>query len=118
MTEKKTQLPIGTVEAILAADDVPEELVPVPEWNCSVLVRGFTKRAQQRWRKEAANEKGEIDTARLEMLMFVNGVAEPAFTEEHYEALLDKAAGAVDRVLKKVLELSGLSAGFPEAKEA
>lgn len=99
---------ILTLEQVLEAPDLEEREVEVPEWGGSVKIRSFSKAAQQDLRRKAM-VKNELDTDRLEMLMFIHGVVEPQFTEEHYEALRQKSAGAIDRVLRAILELSGLT---------
>jgi len=103
-----------TVEDILSSVDVKEETVKVPQWPDSkgkpgtVTIRPFTKEAQQRARKQAMSD-GEIDTDRLEMILFIEGVIDPPFKEEHYEALMGKSAAAVDLVLQRIMAASGIT---------
>ncbi len=97
-----------TVEDILSSVDVKEEEVEVPQWEGSVTIRPFTKEAQQRARKQARSD-GEIDTDRLEMVLFIEGVVEPKFTEEHYEDLRQKSAVAIDLVLQRIMAASGIT---------
>ena len=108
MGEKKDAIKKLTVEDILSCVDVKPKEVFVPEWDGNVTIQGFTKARQQQLRKDAAYG-GEIDTDRLEMLMFINGVIEPEFTKDHYEQLREKSASAIDTVLKELMVLSGLS---------
>jgi hypothetical protein len=104
-----------TVEDILSSVDVEEQEVEVPQWKGTVTIRPFTKEAQQRARKQAMSD-GEIDTDRLEMILFIEGVIEPKFTEDHYEALRQKNAAAIDLVLKEIMSASGITED--EAKKA
>ena len=97
-----------TVEDILSSVDVKPEEVQVPQWEGSVTIQPFTKEAQQRARKQAMSD-GEIDTDRLEMILFIEGVVAPKFTEKHYEELLKKNAAAIDLVLKRIMEVSGMT---------
>lgn len=107
-----------TVDQILKAADLEERTVEVPEWRGAVRIKSFSKATQQDLRKRAT-VKEKIDGDRLEMLMFINGVIEPRFTEEHYDQLRQKSAGAIDRVLKEILELSGLTReAIDEAKRS
>lgn len=108
-------LPIGNLADILAIDDVQEKVVNVPEWNCSVKIRALTKGKQIALRKQST-VRGVLDENRLEGLLFVYGVVEPAFSPEHVERLFSKSAGAVDRVLMEVMELSGMT--DPTGKDA
>ena len=96
-----------TIDEILAAKDVQEETVEVPQWGGAVKVAGFTKARQQEMRKEAT-VAGEVDGDRLEMFMFIEGVIDPKFTRDHYEQLRNKSAGAVDTVLRVILKMSGV----------
>jgi hypothetical protein len=99
---------ILTVEAILAAKDLKEEVVEVPEWNGAVKVRAFSKKGQQEIR-EMATVDDEIQTDRLEMYMFLRGVIEPHMSDDQYELLRDKSAGVIDRILQRIMELSGMT---------
>lgn len=97
-----------TLEGVLGAPDLNERVVMVEAWGGSVRIRGFSKRKQLEMRRQAT-VGGKVDEARVEMLMFIGGVVEPEFGEEHYELLMDKSAGAVDAVLVQILEISGLT---------
>jgi hypothetical protein len=98
---------ILTVEAIIAAKDLKEEVIEVPEWGGSVKVRSFSKKGQQEVR-ELATINDEIDPERLEMFMFIHGVVDPPFTNDTYELLRDKNAGVIDRVLQRIMSISGM----------
>jgi len=102
---------ILTVEDILSAPDLPEKEVYIPEWGGSVRIRGFSKATQQELRRQATGPGGELDTEKMEMLLFLHGVVEPHFTEEHYGALREKSAVAIDSVLQAIIDLAGLSRG-------
>lgn len=99
---------ILTADAILNAIDLEEKIVEVPEWNGAVKIKGFTKAVQQKLRRQAT-VNGELDTDRFEMLMFIHGVSEPQFSEDQYEALRNKSAAPIDRVLREVMGLAGLT---------
>jgi len=107
-------LPRGTAADILAADDIREEVIDVPEWGCSVLIRTFTRRQVSEMTKRATHRdkytgKDVIDNQELEALTFVEGVAEPKFTLEDYSKLEDKSISAMIRIVKAINNLSGLS---------
>lgn len=107
---------ILSVEEILDAPDTIEDVVYVPEWKGSVRVRSFTLEEQQTWRREAT-VNGEVDEDRIEVLMFIHGVVEPKFTADRAEQLRKKSAGAINRVNKRLLELSGLTKEASKAAE-
>lgn len=105
-----------TAEAILNASDLTEATVECPEWGGSVLVRSLTKAKVQELRTQATvltvkngKPEEEVDSKKLELLMFIHGVVEPAFSADQVEAIAGKANAPVDRVTKKVLEISGLA---------
>jgi len=116
---KSQDLPprILSVEEILAADDLAEEVVATPEWGGAVKVRALTKALQQEMR-EQARVGGEIDSNRLEVLSFICGVVEPRFSADQYELVRRKNAGVVDRVLARVFALSGLQEDAVDAAKA
>jgi len=101
------EVSIGTLEQILAAPDLTEKVVEVPEWGCAVRLKAITKRQQMDIR-QAATRGNTLDEGIMEMLMFIAGVAEPKFGREHYGELIQKASGVIDRLLKEILVLSGL----------
>lgn len=107
---------ILTAEQILGAQDLEEREVEVPEWGGAVRVRAFSKAQQQQMRKDST-VAGEVDAYLLEMMMFIHGVVEPQFTPDQYGALAAHNAGVIDRILKILLEISGLDAqAVEEAK--
>ncbi|MDA8219193.1 MAG: hypothetical protein M0Z94_16430 [Dehalococcoidales bacterium] len=117
LVSESTALRILSVAEILAATDLEERLVPVPQWDGAVRVRGLTKQQQQELRAQATNG-GEVDQDLLELYLFVAGVVEPQFSQEQAILLRDKSAGAVDAVLKAIAEVSGMAAGAVKKAEA
>jgi hypothetical protein len=100
---------ILSVEDILTAPDIQERVVEVPEWGGAVKIKSFTKARQIQLRAQAIDPKGEVDSERMELLMFVEGVVEPKFGAEHIDLLKGKSASAMDRVLSAILDLGGLT---------
>ncbi len=98
---------ILSVDDILAAPDLPEETVEVPEWGGAVVVRGLTR--QQAFEVRADGKVGkEMDVARVDMLMLIAGMAEPKFTAEQGPQLMAKSAAATQRVVNVINRLSGM----------
>lgn len=114
---------ILSVEDILSAEDLTSETVPVPEWGGHVVIRGFSKAREFAIREEAMGPEG-LDEQRFEMLLFINGVVEPQFTVDQLEVLKEKSGAVIDRVLARIMDISGLSkeaqerakARFPEGR--
>lgn len=99
-----------TTADILAANDIVDEEVDVPEWGGTVLIRGFTKARQMELRRMATDPKtGRVDNERLEMQLFIYGVIDPQFVAAQATELRMKSAGALDRVLKRIMAISGMS---------
>lgn len=96
-----------TAEEILAIVDTREDELYVPEWDTNVKVIGLTKQ-QQLDIREASIVDGEVDPNKSQTGMWLQGVKEPQFTEAQMAQLFQKNAGAVDRVLTRILELSGM----------
>lgn len=99
-----------TVADILAVKDITTEDVYVHEWNGIVTIQAFTKARQQELRLMATNPKtGQIDSQKLELQLFIHGVIDPKFEPVQATELLQKNAGAIDRVLKRLLDISGMT---------
>lgn len=110
MTDKK----ILSRADVLSADDRVIEAIEVPEWGGSVLGRSLGMDELYDVRELAGlDEGGDIDAEKLNLLMFIQCVVdedgEALFTQDDYEALRKKSAGAMLRVLSKINKLSGIT---------
>lgn len=99
---------ILSIEEILASPDLGEKMVDVPEWGGAVKIRGLTKAAQQRLRRQAT-VNGETDPDKLEILLLAECLVEPKITAEQAEQLKEKSAAAIDRILREIMGLAGLT---------
>jgi hypothetical protein len=101
-----------SVEQILAADDIPSEVVDVPEWGGKVKVKGLTRGAFDRVNKASeivipATGPGQRpttqrDEGKFAEMLFLECVVEPKFNEEHIAALADKSVAALNRVYEAI----------------
>jgi hypothetical protein len=98
---------IVTREQVLQAQDLKEELIPVPEWGGEVRVRSFTL-AQRLHVLSLADRNGTIDAKRAEALTFIEGVAEPKFSMADYDALCAKSNAPIARINARIMALSGI----------
>jgi hypothetical protein len=110
-----------TAAAILAADDLPRELVDVPEWGGAVYVRGLTGTERDQWEDSIAKVTVINDQRRVNMTM-INARARLAamtmigedgarlFTDQDVQKLAQKSAAALNRVFTVAQRLSGLTA--------
>lgn len=107
-------------EKILAADDVPSEIVHVDEWGVDLKVIGMTARARGSMIELAMDQKkGELDYNRLYPLIIVQTVVdpendEPVFRKGDMEELLDKSGSALEKLGAVALRLSGFGDGVEE----
>lgn len=109
---KPETLPVGTLEAILAANEAraskatKPEPVEVPEWGCSVTIKALTR--------------GDIknlpdDGIEISVAMLTGFVVDPKITEEAARQLvaedrpIDRGA---NRVLDRISEVSGIRDTF------
>lgn len=106
-----------SIEEIVAIEDTPTQDVWVPAWETYFKVKGLTKNQQLEIRK-AATVRGEIDEDAVQRGMLFAAVLEPKIEEHQMGQLWEKQAGAIDKVLKVVLQLSGMQPEDVKAKEA
>lgn len=109
-----------TIDEILAAKDIEERVVDVPQWPTAdgqpgkVRIRTFSKRQADKMRRDATRTnpktgQPDLDTDRLEALLFVEGVIEPKVDLATYQKLLDKSAVAVALIQQAIMSASGLN---------
>jgi hypothetical protein len=101
-----------SVDQILAADDIPSEVVDVPEWGGKVKVRGLSRSAFEKINKASeviipATGPGQSptvqkDEAKFSEALFLACVVEPKFSEDHIGPLRDKSIAALNRVYEAI----------------
>jgi len=108
-----------TIEDIATAVDVQEDDVAVPEWGGTVRVRGFTKGQEMDLRKRAKSgpDPTDLDPELLEMLFLVDGMIDPQTTDADVAMLKDKSGAVVNRILRRIMDLSGISETIREKTE-
>jgi len=94
-----------TVDQILEAQDLDEREMDVPEWGGKIKIRAITNGQRHKIRTKATRG-GTIDEERMQLLLFIAGVVEPKFSEEHAGALRNKSSGVFDRVLTEIANVS------------
>jgi hypothetical protein len=110
------QLTILGREAILAADDIATETVPVPEWGGAVLVRGISGKERDQFEVELIEGKGknrDVNLRNLRAKLVAKSVVNEAgallFGAADIDALGNKSAAALQRVYIVASRLAGLS---------
>lgn len=109
-------MPLLTRDAILAARDMPGEVVPVPEWGGDIYVRSLTGQDVL----DMANRHGTKD-GDFPLLVYAivdEQTGERLLAIEDVAALQRKAMGPVMRVLSVIKRLSGLDGEAPKATGA
>lgn len=103
-------------EAILAAEDLPRELVEVPEWGGAVYVRALTGAERDQFEASIVEQRGRDVRmnmrnirAKLVALTVVDEGGQRIFTDDDVAALGGKSAAALDRLFAVAQRLSGLS---------
>jgi hypothetical protein len=104
-------------EQILQAKDLVTEVVEVPEWSGSVLVKSLTGAERDQYEAAIVEQKGR-DTkvnmrnarARLVALSVVDEEGKRLFSPNDVSLLGAKSAAALQRVFNVSMRLSGISA--------
>ena len=114
MPPKKAEMPAATLDMILAADDTHKAGEPfeVPEWGLTVRLRGLTRGETKLFQTE------DMDVPEIEANMLSLALVDPKVTLEQARDLLEqKGFTATERILQRILNMSGQSPGFrpPEA---
>ena len=109
-----------TREAILEAVDLGREVVPVPEWGGSVLMRGLTGRERDAFEASIVRMQGGAPgagmerslqniRARLVAMAAIDESGARLFEDRDVRALGEKSAAALDRLFDVARRLSGMS---------
>jgi len=113
---------ILTADSILSADDLPKELVEVPEWGGEVYVRCLTAGERDDWEASVVslekNGKTKTDMKNLRAKLVARTVCDKSgkrvFNDSQIEALSNKSAAALDRIYTVAARLSKITKGDEE----
>ncbi len=111
-------LPVLSAEDLLGKSTLREAYVDVPEWGCRVKVREMSMGAYQQVQEKATDQRGGLDESKLQAYLVLAGIVEPDLGDDAYEWVRAQSMRAVNRVLEKVMELSGMGGAFIEDSEA
>jgi hypothetical protein len=111
-------LPVLGAEELLATKSLREEYVEVPEWGSRVKVRELSMGTYQAVQEKATDARGSLDETKLQAYLVIAGIVEPALGDDAYEWVRGQSMRAVNRVLEKVMQLSGIGLGALEDAEA
>lgn len=107
-------------DQILQSKDIPKELVEVPEWFCTVEVRGMTGAERTRIMDLAFDNNGvmNLQVVYPEIVIatsFDGETGEQIFSPSDRDALLSKSSIALDRVADVGMRLSGFTESVADA---
>ena len=103
-------------QALLSVDDFAYAVVQCPEWNGDVRVRGLTAAEQAIVSKKVNSGATENLSVIVTIMGCVDENGERIFDNSDAELLKGKSYVVLERIAKKILELSG--AGDPDNIEA
>ena len=93
--------------SILSAEDFKYALVPCPELGGDVRVRGLSAYEQSQITKKVNAQQTDDLAVILCIMGIVDESGERVFTVDDKDALKSKSFAVLDRIAKKILELSG-----------
>jgi len=100
-------------ESILQTNDLPSELVSVPEWGGEVYVRTLTGTERDAFEQALSGKKNKpnLDNvrARFAVLTICDENGKRLFSDGDVKALGEKSASALDRVFEVASRLNGFS---------
>lgn len=101
-------------DQILQAQDIPSEMVEVPEWGVLVEVRGMTGAERTRIMDLAMDGGGELKLQTVYPEIVIATSFDPEggqqiFAPADRDALLSKSANALDRLAMVGMRLSGFT---------
>ena len=100
-------------DAILQTDDLPRELVQVPEWGGDVYVSTLNGTQRDAFEQSMQGKKNKLNLdnvrARFAVLTLVDDKGVRLFTDADAKALGEKSAAALDRVFAVAQRLNGFS---------
>lgn len=111
-------LPTLSADDLLAKQTLREEYVDVPEWGCRVKVREMSMGTYQQVQEKATDARGNLDESKLQAYLVLAGIVEPDLGDDAVEWVRGQSMRAVNRVLEKVMALSGIGGSFIEDTEA
>ena len=100
-------------DQIIAADDLKSELVPIPEWDVTILVKSMNGAERAQMLKAITSKDGSVDVGKAvsDVLIFTAhdpDTGERIFTIEDRDLLNQKSGAAIQRAAEAGMRLSGL----------
>ncbi|HYI80000.1 MAG TPA: hypothetical protein VEW67_03995 [Thermoleophilaceae bacterium] len=96
---------ILTWQEIIEAQDLPTDVIDVPEWGGQVKIRALTQGEAGQVIKRVSEGEG-VQFELQERLMVRFGLVEPAIGDDALDTLLDKSAAVISRLSGAIDALS------------
>lgn len=108
-------------KSILEADDIPHEMLKIPEWGVEVEVRGMNGLERAGFLRRATGDDGEVAYERFYPELVIATVfdesGQKVFEPADRDAINAKSGAALERIASVAQRLSGLgSVDLEEAK--
>lgn len=104
------KMAILTMQNIMEAQDITETTVPVPEWDGEVVVRSVSYRKISSIKDAVSESQGgkkvSTNDVEVEKAILQSGMVNPEISMEQADALMDKSASAVMKVLTAIMGTS------------
>lgn len=99
-------------DKILNAKDIDEKKIKIEEWGVDVVVKSMTGKERATFLKNTSNG-GELDFEKMYPELVIATCYDPdsgdkVFQKEDRDIINTKSAGAIEKIAKIALELSGL----------
>jgi len=111
-----------TKEQIVAAKDIKTEVIDVPEWGGSVIIREMTGKVREEFEMFVQERRGADDSLNLRGMRtlvlsqtLVDEEGNALFTKDDVAVLGDKNAAVIDRLFTVAMELNKI--GDTQMKE-
>jgi hypothetical protein len=104
---------MGIRDTILAAQDIEQRVVDVPEWGVKLELRTPTVKERGELITKFMRDEGTLDVVAMNPLLVVMCAHDPetgerVFGPDDVDMLFDKSAAVMERLGEIALELSGL----------
>ena len=99
-------------EKILNAKDIKEEKIFIKEWDVELLIKGMTGKERANFLK-ASTKNDKVDFESMYPTLVISSTYDPESGEKVFgiadkDIINSKSSAPVEKIAKKVLELSGL----------
>jgi hypothetical protein len=98
-----------TKDQILSSDDLPRELVKVPEWGGEVYVRTMSGADRDAFEADFQRDRSKDIRAKLAVRVVCDRSGQRLFTDADIPALSNKSAAALDRIFAAAIKLNKIS---------